>query len=111
MLILIYFNNLFIITVKSDVNEEQKKKLQSKQRKLYSKSLMSTKEKFDFNKKEALRNKEYRKRQALLKINDNKIKVEILKLQTDKTKIQNTNIIGNVKEKINEHDPQTGNIR
>jgi len=102
---------LFIFTVKNDVNEQQKKKLQSKQRKLYSKSLMSTKEKIDFNKKEALRNKEFRKKQALLKSNDKKIIVEILEIKTDKIKIQNTNFIENVQEKIDEHDPPKGTIR
>jgi len=102
---------LFIFTVKNDVNEQQKKKLQSKQRKLYSKSLMSTKEKIDFNKKEALRNKEFRKKQALLKSNDKKIIVEILEIKTDKIKIQNTNFIEIVQEKIDEHDPPKGTIR
>jgi len=72
---------------------------------------MSTKEKIDFNKKEALRNKEFRKRQALIKSNDKKIRVEILEIKTDKIKIQNTNIIGNVQEEINEHDPPKGTIR
>jgi len=102
---------LFIFTVNNDINKQQKKKLQSQQRKLYSKSLMSTKEKIDFNKKEALRNKEFRKKQALLKSNDKKIIVEILEIKTDKIKIQNTNFIENVQEKIDEHDPPKGTIR
>jgi len=72
---------------------------------------MSTKEKIDFNKKEALRMKEFRKRQALIKSNDKKNKVEILEIKTDKIKIHNTNITGNVQEEINEHDPPKGTIR
>jgi len=64
---------------------------------------MSTKEKMDFNKKEVLRIQEYRKKQALLKNNDKKIKVEILNKNTDKLKFQTTNIVG--------HDPHKGNVQ
>jgi len=102
---------LFIITVKINVNKEQKNKLQSQQKKLYSKSLMSTKEKNDFKKNEALRKKEYRKEQALLQINDKKIKIENLQKQNYKIKIQTTNIIGNNTEEINEHDPPKGTVQ
>jgi len=108
LIIIVVF--IYIIIDNKNISEEQNKKLKTKQTKLYAKSLMSTKEIMDFKIKEALRSKEYRKRQLLIK-NDNKImQVEFINKNTESMNLHNLNLVKENPLEINEDDPTKGNL-
>jgi len=101
---------IYIITVNTNISEEQKKKLKTKQTRLYAKSLMSTKEIMDFKKKETIRINEYRKRQLLIKNKDEIIKVKVINIKQESMNLQNLNLVTENPREINEDDQRKGNI-
>jgi len=101
---------IYIITVNKKNSEEQNKKLKTKQTRLYAKSLMSTKEIMDFKKKEAIRSKEYRKKQLLIKNKDKIMTVEVINLKNESMNLQNLNLVTEIQGEINDHDTRKGNL-
>jgi len=100
---------IYILTVNKNISEEQNKKFKTKQQRLYAKSLMSTKEIMDFKIKEAIRNKEYRKRQLLIKNKDTIMKVEVINIKNESMNLQNLNLAKEIQGEIYDHDTTKGN--
>jgi len=100
---------IYILTVNKNISEEQNKKFKTKQQRLYAKSLMSTKEIMDFKIKEAIRTKEYRKRQLLIKNKDTIMKVEVINIKNESMNLQNLNLAKEIQGEIYDHDTTKGN--